>query len=825
MSSNSSPKIASRLKLYFAMLSCLGGLVLTAGTETESIPVIAVFFAIFGYLFVDLLELFALPPIAAYAAMALAALYCVSDFTDLDSPGNHQMEAVARLLVFVQAILMLQRKSRRIFEQLGVFCLLELIVAAVFNNAISYGLLLIPIGIIGAWALCLLAALSASEGIESIDGLEANDETGGFFRRGKSTSQISTSAPESMESLASAALRLPRIAMLTLAPSVLLVGVIFFYALPRTTDAARARGTGNALIGFSDKLQLGQIGQMSQNAATAVRFQLKNRNTDRPYQAVGGIYLRGRALDQYRVLPDVRSAEWKDTMTEIVRPQRLPREFFPERATDENFYDSVTVEMTCESMRSTSLFAISPYYQVKHDAQVLHCGNSWTLARPKSDSWNYPRMDYSFGTHAFRNGIQSDLIAIWQAWEEQPESSDPSEAQIQFENYREDLLELDTDSLPSIESLAEFLAGASDSEKANQYKIAKRLESYLATSGDFQYTLNLNAEAVPGMDPVEQFISKDKKGHCQYFASSLALMLRSVDIPARVVVGYYTDEFNELDQHFVARQLHAHSWVEALIHRDDLGENRNIYGQPDSDYYWLRLDPTPSAGSLRESGGGVSQVLDLAQTMWDDYVVEMDNSRQDGALVGGGVTPMNGAYEQFVDWLGMKINRVRAGELGGGALAGRQLFSLPAAVLGVALTLLAVLLLRVRTPRWLRERFGGDESKRVAKPTITFYAETLDQLGRVGIARKASQTPQELAQSATTKLEHPLVPSVQAPLDLLTARFYQLRFGQTDRGDLEMQGPIEHARQRSPEIDSALNELKRSVDLLTINSKSVDQTT
>ena len=75
-----SERVAARLKLYFAILACLGGLVLSTGSDTQSVPIIAVFFAIFGYLFVDRLELFALPPIAAYAAMAVAALYCVGNF-------------------------------------------------------------------------------------------------------------------------------------------------------------------------------------------------------------------------------------------------------------------------------------------------------------------------------------------------------------------------------------------------------------------------------------------------------------------------------------------------------------------------------------------------------------------------------------------------------------------------------------------------------------------------------------------------------------------------------------------------------------------------
>ncbi len=42
------------------------------------------------------------------------------------------------------------------------------------------------------------------------------------------------------------------------------------------------------------------------------------------------------------------------------------------------------------------------------------------------------------------------------------------------------------------------------------------MERYLATSGEFEYTLNLSAESRPGVDPIEQFLAFDKKGHCQY---------------------------------------------------------------------------------------------------------------------------------------------------------------------------------------------------------------------------------------------------------------------------------------------------------------------
>ncbi len=841
LATRNSARIVGRLKLYFATLSCLGGLVLSAGSETETIPVIAVFFAVFGYVFVDWLKLFALPPIAAYAAMALAALYCVSDFANLDAPGNHQMVAVAQLLVFVQAILMLQRKSRRIFEQLGVFCLLELVVAAVFNNAINYGLLLVPIGVIGAWAATLLAALSASEGLEVFDELEDDDESVHFFRRPRAASSISVSAPESVKSLTSTALSLPRIAFFSLAPSVVLVGAIFFYALPRTTDAARVRNRGNALVGFSDELRLEQIGEMLQNTQPALRVYPTDDSTGQQYQILGGVYLRGRVLEIYRkqTVGDRNTAVWTSIPPGAISgSQKVPKQFIPSRSTDQNFYDHVNVAMICESMRSGSLFAVAPYHRIKNDPEIRHFVDRWTIARSSDEDWIFPRIDYAFGTHAFRNGVQSELTARWAEGESaMSPSADNRAGGSRFNSerdprgyprsdYLDALLAYDIDEIPSAARLGELFVLDSNSARRSDYKIAKAMEQFLAGGGEYSYTLRLDAESVPGLDPIEQFLSVDKRGHCQYYASALAMMLRSQNIPARIVAGYHTDEYNELGEHYVARQLHAHAWVEALIDREELGEAQRVYGQPESRQYWLRLDPTPIGARLTDSGGTVTQMFDMAQNMWDDYVVDMDAGRQDNALLGGGIAPMSRSYEKLVDYLSLAISRVRAGELGGGYLASRDSFSWPAAILGVVMTLVFVMLLRFRAPAWIRRQIRRHSADAVARPQIPFYAETLDQLARTGIQRKQAQTPAELATHASEKLEHPMIPSIAAPLSVLTSAFYRLRFGKaaSGRSRLEMNSPVEHARQRSSEVDLALAELTHSVDLMMVNSNGKDRT-
>ena len=91
---------------------------------------------------------------------------------------------------------------------------------------------------------------------------------------------------------------------------------------------------------------------------------------------------------------------------------------------------------------------------------------------------------------------------------------------------------------------------------------ARALESYLRDSGLFSYTLHMQV-IDDTLDPVEDFLVNRRMGHCEYFASALALLLRSIDIPARMVNGFKGGDWNDLTQTMNVREKHAHSWVEA----------------------------------------------------------------------------------------------------------------------------------------------------------------------------------------------------------------------------------------------------------------------
>ena len=127
----------------------------------------------------------------------------------------------------------------------------------------------------------------------------------------------------------------------------------------------------------------------------------------------------------------------------------------------------------------------------------------------------------------------------------------------------------------------------------------------------FGYTLQL--PRTPVKDPIANFLFERKQGHCEYFASSMAVMLRTIGIPSRVVNGFRTDEFNDLTGNYVVRAKDAHSWVEAYF----------------PGYGWQTFDPTPAGnGGTPQGWDRLALYVDAMASFWRDWVVSYDTSHQ-----------------------------------------------------------------------------------------------------------------------------------------------------------------------------------------------------
>ncbi len=140
--------------------------------------------------------------------------------------------------------------------------------------------------------------------------------------------------------------------------------------------------------------------------------------------------------------------------------------------------------------------------------------------------------------------------------------------------------------------------------------LARSLESALR---GFRYTLdNPSGRA---KNPLEDFLDRTQAGHCEYFASAMALMLRARGVPARVVNGYRLGPWIPEGGYFRVSQDQAHSWVEFW------DEGR-----------WRRADPTPAApagsGPAYAGLGTLSRWLDALSYRWERYVVRFSDQDQ-----------------------------------------------------------------------------------------------------------------------------------------------------------------------------------------------------
>src|SRR5712664_3979016 len=135
------------------------------------------------------------------------------------------------------------------------------------------------------------------------------------------------------------------------------------------------------------------------------------------------------------------------------------------------------------------------------------------------------------------------------------------------------------------------------------------MESYLR--GRFAYTLNLTGK--PGDDPLAHFLFETHAGHCEYFASAMTIMLRTLGIPAREVNGFLPGEYNELGGDYIVRASDAHSWVEVHF--------------PGMD--WQVFDPTPaSPENEADFLSRIGKYADWMQLTWSEWVIGYDFAHQ-----------------------------------------------------------------------------------------------------------------------------------------------------------------------------------------------------
>lgn len=348
----------------------------------------------------------------------------------------------------------------------------------------------------------------------------------------------------------------------------------------------------SAVTGFSEEVKLSNTRIVeSQEPVMKVRY-LRNGQPilDEAFQP----YMRAWSLDSFN------GEQWTHRLHQARQEKecrdgsyRSPAWIEPADAADGDRLDLVEQQVWLERMETKCLFALQPALAFGSDAPIL----------VKQD-----RRDYSLqivapprGPVSYKVLTPSRLTPRWverlerrrRRYESTPPVYNPP---------------------PRIAQLARELKARAGGEDGPdwQERVARAICDHLS-KGELQYSLT-RQRPPRGTDPVEDFLFVQKQGHCEYFASAMALLARVAGLQARFVTGYFAGEFNPVGGFYQFRQKDAHAWVEVFLP----GKG------------WTTFDPSPPSDSRRRgldtaTWAKVRRFVEFLQFEWSTFVVAFDS--------------------------------------------------------------------------------------------------------------------------------------------------------------------------------------------------------
>lgn len=288
----------------------------------------------------------------------------------------------------------------------------------------------------------------------------------------------------------------------------------------------------------------------------------------------------------------------------------------------------------------------------------------------------------------------------------------------------------------------------------NNYDRALAIQDYLRNS--FGYSLD--PPAIEPADPIGSFLFKSKTGYCEYFAAAMAVMVRTLEIPSRLVNGFQTGSYNRLGKDFVVRARDAHSWVEVYFPQ----------------YGWIPFDPTPADPNPVTGGewGALDDYVDALSLFWSEWIINYDFAHQ--VRLARDVEATSRQFQQEFRQRFHHLQRqgVRLAYRIEGWLMSHKLL-----VLFLMLGILGVLIGAEKSASlaelrflwaWKFRRREMALSRREATLTYTRFLKTL---AKKGFRKSPAQTPREFAASFVgSRLSWPVLE--------FTRLYNALRFGQ-----------------------------------------------
>ncbi len=694
------------VSLYLLVLTGFGTLAATGGLDLPTVILVTIALALRGYQLLSRRDF----AIAERWTTLLTLIYVFVYLADYFLLSRSFLAATVHLVLFAMVVRLFSLQRPRDHYMLAMLSFLMVLAAAVLTVGSVF---------LFTFAFFLLVAVVTFVLME--------------MRHAAAAEPALAHDPHTVASPGVSSTRRMAYALLAIAPVLMLMilagSFLIFFLLPRISPRflSSYAPTSDVSTGFSDRVQLGRIGQIQQSSSVVMHVEIDN-----DLQGVYDLKWRGVALSTF----DGRV--WSNSYDQVqlrpaadgsyrVAPPSSPRQSAAAVVTERTIHYRVLMEPL-----GSNVFFLADRPQRLH-------GNFRQVSMDSGGAV------YNLDAEHPINRYEADSELV------EPDGDDlrqapnfvPGKSSAEFEPYLE-LPPLD----PRIPKLAEKIA----ENAPTNYDKAIAVEQYLSTR--FAYTLEL--PRIPPADPVANFLFVRKKGHCEYFASSMAVILRTLNIPSRIVTGFRGGEFNDLTGRYVIRASDAHSWVEAYF--------------PGSG--WVSFDPTPAGIAPARNGWSRMQLyLDAAASFWREWIVNYDVSHQ-RALGKDAAANSRHFLDETLGW----IEQQHRALLGLATHTYAHFTSSPARWLGGIIVLTALLIALLNIGRMfgaVRARALRKHPERAPREAAAlWYGRMVDRMARRGWRKLPSQTPTDFVAAIQETV-------LQKQVARFTSAYESARFGQS----------------------------------------------
>jgi transglutaminase-like putative cysteine protease len=389
-------------------------------------------------------------------------------------------------------------------------------------------------------------------------------------------------------------------------PPGVLSAVLIFLAFPRVQSFTMSVGgmMGKSKTGYSGLISLEGGGEIEVSSALA--FMVESPQSDFLRRAGAAMLFRGEALDHFD------GVRWSSTVFDFKRRDQTGDLRLSRRHAQQ--IDEMTFHM--EPTPTTALFY--PEILMTLTPPTANVGNLLFNSNGSIVRDTYSLTRFTYQVRSSRAASVGDLPTVPLARYRELIEAESSATKEQDRSSPNRLsakdVKLYTELPASIADAGWFKTWMQsvpvDVERDSIAAASKAIKQFFAS----KYEWSLKNEF--SGDTLESFLTRERRGHCEYFATATTLALRSLGVPARVVVGYRGGTYNDLIEMLEVREGNAHAWSEVYV--PDVG--------------WQALDSTPASAAVATLGSGFTETARLyvnaISFLFRQYVIDYDQSSQ-----------------------------------------------------------------------------------------------------------------------------------------------------------------------------------------------------